>query len=182
VIENAAEGTDTVRTSVNYTLPANVEKMLYTGSGNFAGSGNSLANMISGGAGNDTLNGLAGNDRITGGNGTDHLTGGTGADNFVFKTTANSPNSSARDVITDFHHAEADHVDLAVLDANAAVTGDQAFTFIGTQGFHQVAGELHYAAASGGVIVSGDVDGDAVADFSINLQGVTSLVASDFVL
>ena len=110
------------------------------------------------------------------------MTGGTGADRFVFSSTADSSNSAARDVITDFHHAEADLIDVSVPDANTTVTGYQAFTFIGTQSFHHIAGELHYTAATGGVIVSGDVNGDGIADLSIDVQSVTSLVATDFVL
>ena len=182
VIENAGAGTDTVQASTAYTLPANVEKLSYIGTSGFTGTGNALANTITGGAGNDLLAGLAGNDSITGGTGTDYLTGGTGSDRFVFKTSADSPNNSARDVIADFHHSEADHIDLYTLDANMTATGDQAFTFIGAQSFHGLAGELHYAATAGGVIVSGDVNGDGIADFSIAVQGVTSLVATDFIL
>jgi hypothetical protein len=54
VTENAGEGTDTVRTSLSsYTLGANVENLIFTGSGNLAGTGNALGNGITGGAGND---------------------------------------------------------------------------------------------------------------------------------
>jgi Ca2+-binding RTX toxin-like protein len=58
VTENAGEGTDTVQTTLNaYTLGNNVEKLTFTGSGNFSGIGNTLDNTITGGAGTDTLNG-----------------------------------------------------------------------------------------------------------------------------
>jgi len=81
VIENAGEGTDLVRTSLNvYTLGANVENLTFTGTGNFVGTGNALDNAITGGAGNDTLTGGAGNDVLTGGTGNDTLTGGAGND------------------------------------------------------------------------------------------------------
>jgi Ca2+-binding RTX toxin-like protein len=45
-----------------YTLDANVENLTFVGTGNFTGNGNSLDNIISGGAGADTLSGGAGND------------------------------------------------------------------------------------------------------------------------
>ncbi|NKK68776.1 RTX toxin, partial [Rhizobium leguminosarum bv. viciae] len=72
VIENANEGTDTVRTAlVSYTLGNNVENLTYTGSASFTGAGNALANTLTGGAGTDTLNGGAGADTLIGGAGND---------------------------------------------------------------------------------------------------------------
>ncbi|MGO8019821.1 rhizobiocin, partial [Rhizobium leguminosarum] len=63
VAENAAAGTDTVRTAlVSYTLAANVENLAYIGTGAFAGTGNALNNVLAGGAGVDTLNGGTGDD------------------------------------------------------------------------------------------------------------------------
>lgn len=50
------------------------------GGGNDRISGNSAANGLWGGSGNDTINGLAGHDRIYGGNGNDQLFGGDGND------------------------------------------------------------------------------------------------------
>ena len=86
VFEALGAGTDTVQTSLaSYTLGANVENLLYTvandfngtstaaGGGIFAGTGNILANVITGGTGNDTLTGLAGNDTLNGGNGNDRF-------------------------------------------------------------------------------------------------------------
>jgi len=81
VIENLNEGTDAVQTSLNsYTLGANVENLTFTGTGSFIGTGNELANAITGGAGNDTLSGGAGNDALNGGTGDDILIGGLGND------------------------------------------------------------------------------------------------------
>lgn len=72
LIENAGEGTDTVETVLSgFTLGANLETLIYTGSGAFTGRGNGLANVLIGGAGNDTLTGLGGNDTINGGLGDD---------------------------------------------------------------------------------------------------------------
>ncbi len=89
VIENAAEGTDAILTSVSYILPDNVENLALTGSGNIDGTGNALANIINGNAGNnvlagldgaDTLAGTTGNDSLDGGNDNDSLGGGQGND------------------------------------------------------------------------------------------------------
>jgi Ca2+-binding RTX toxin-like protein len=66
------EGYDTVRTNLSsFTLPDSVEKLIYSGTGDFAGTGNDGANDITGGTGNDTLDGGAGADRLTGGSGND---------------------------------------------------------------------------------------------------------------
>jgi len=45
-----------------------------------------------------------------------------------------------------------------------------------------VAGQLHYTVSGTSVIVSGDVNGDGVADFSIAVAHTASLAAADFVL
>jgi Ca2+-binding RTX toxin-like protein len=93
VTEAASEGTDSVVSSVSIlTLPVNVEQLVYTGTGNFTGTGNVLVNVLTGGVsddtlagleGNDTLSGLAGNDVLDGGLGSDRLLGGAGDDIYV---------------------------------------------------------------------------------------------------
>ena len=127
---------------------------------------------MNGGAGNDTILGLAGKDILTGGNGTDKLTGGTGSDRFDFNALIESVKGTKRDSITDFTHNQADKIDLASIDANTKVTGDQAFT--------GVAGQLDYVKG----ILAGDTNGDKVADFevAITLVGGTALASGDFVL
>jgi Ca2+-binding RTX toxin-like protein len=71
-LEAAGAGTDTVQsTALAYTLTNNVENLEFIGTGNFAGTGNALANSITGGTGADTLNGGAGNDTMAGGLGND---------------------------------------------------------------------------------------------------------------
>ncbi|MCC7427462.1 MAG: hypothetical protein IT557_11185, partial [Alphaproteobacteria bacterium] len=62
VIELAGQGTiDVVSTTLaTYVLPSEVERLFFIGAGNAALTGNALANVIYGGAGNDTINGGAG--------------------------------------------------------------------------------------------------------------------------
>ena len=83
VTEQADEGADTVFASITYTLPANVENLTLTGSAALNGSGNGLANVITGNDGDNTLLGLAGADTLNGGAGNDVLDGGTGADSMA---------------------------------------------------------------------------------------------------
>jgi len=71
VIEIADGGTDTVQSSVNFTLGANVERLYLTGSGNVNGFGNTLANAINGNSGANRLDGRAGADTMLGGLGND---------------------------------------------------------------------------------------------------------------
>ncbi|WP_223544079.1 peroxidase family protein [Pseudomonas sp. A-B-19] len=86
VTELTGEGNDTVWTSLgSYVLGANLENLFFGGSGDFAGTGNALDNVIAGGAGNDILVSAAGNDLIIGGTGADTMTGGVGND--VYEVT-----------------------------------------------------------------------------------------------
>ncbi|MBB2755462.1 UNVERIFIED_ORG: serralysin, partial [Rhizobium aethiopicum] len=84
VTEAANEGTDTVQTTLAaHTLAANVENLTYIGTAAFAGTGNLLDNIITGGVGADTLTGAAGNDTLIGGGGSDKMSGGIGDDVYV---------------------------------------------------------------------------------------------------
>src|SRR4030095_4191757 len=75
ITEASGGGTDTVLTSLErYTLRHQLENLTYTGSGAFTGTGNGLANTITGGAGNDSLNGGTGADQLIGLGGNDVYT------------------------------------------------------------------------------------------------------------
>lgn len=147
-------------------------------------TGSREANVLSGGAGEDRLSAAAGSDILIGGAGRDFLTGGTGADTFRFAAGDFGGLSTATsDRIIDFSHAQGDRIDLSALDANTVGgTANDAFSFIGTQAFGKVAGQLRVGTMSGLTVVSGDTNGDGLADFMIRLDGSPVLVAGDFVL
>ena len=144
-------------------------------------NGTNAANTLVGTVAEDTINGLAGNDTITGGGGADRLTGGTGADRFVYNTTSDSA-VTARDIITDFNRSQADKISFNPIDANSGVSGNQNFSFIGASAFSNVAGQLRYEVINGNTFVSGDVNGDSLADFSVQLTGNIALLSTDFIL
>ena len=136
---------------------------------------------ISGSAGNDTILGSAQDDAISGGNGADTLTGNGGSDVFDFNAVSAST-ALASDRILDFTSG-LDKIDLAGIDASTKSSGNQAFNFIGGAGFTHSAGQLRVDTSNPNTtVVLGDVNGDGVADFAIQLDGNHLLTASDFVL
>jgi Ca2+-binding RTX toxin-like protein len=58
-------GKDTVKSAISYTLGSTLENLELLGSRALNGTGNSLANLITGGSGNNTLNGLDGIDTVS---------------------------------------------------------------------------------------------------------------------
>ncbi|MCE6958305.1 calcium-binding protein [Cereibacter sphaeroides] len=71
VVEALRSGTDTVKSSVSFTLGANVERLVLSGSSAINGTGNTGANAITGNAAANVLNGGGGADTLTGGAGND---------------------------------------------------------------------------------------------------------------
>jgi Ca2+-binding RTX toxin-like protein len=137
---------------------------------------------ITGGSGNDRLEGFAGNDTLIGRWGGDMLFGGTGADTFTFKSVKDSTTSLGRDTIYDFSASQKDKIDLSAIDARTDASGNQAFSFIGTAAFSGKAGELRYEKAPSDTYISGDVNGDKVADFTIRLDDRVTLLKTYFML
>ena len=147
--------------------------------------GNGDANVLDGGAGADQIVGGDGADVLIGGAGRDVLVGGGGGDTFVFAALKelSGTTTSAADEIYDFSTAQGDHIDLSGIDAVKATGAvNDAFTWIGSAAFGKHAGELHYVIAGGVGLVSGDIDGNGVADFAIRIDGAPALSAADFVL
>jgi Ca2+-binding RTX toxin-like protein len=189
VIENAGEGTDSVFSSTNYKLADNIEQLTLTGSSSIWGYGNAIANTLTGNdaanklyglGGSDTIDGHGGSDWIEGGAGQDFLTGGSGADAFVFRDGDFAAlTQTGCDEIRDFSESDGDTIRLNYVDADTGTTGDQAFSFIGSNAFHDVAGELRYEQVNGDTYLMGDTNGDGIADFMIKLDGLHALNAGE---
>lgn len=71
VVESLGGGTDTVRSSISYVLGANVENLALLGVQDLSATGNDLANLVFGNAGNNLIDGGSGADTMAGGAGND---------------------------------------------------------------------------------------------------------------
>lgn len=165
----------------------------------FALFGGQMADSLTGGAGNDTLRGNAGfflnpqpaldidtltggagNDILVGRDAADRMSGGTGADSFIYeKITDSGVTVASRDLILGFQTG-LDKIDLALIDADLGLTGDQAFTLVAA--FGGAVGQAVIASVvAGRWLVSLDQTGDGTADLMIDVRGVT-LAAGDLIL
>ncbi len=80
VTEGFNEGVDQVMSSVSFVLGADVDNLTLTGSGNLNATGNAIANVLVGTAGNNVIIGNGGDDTIFAGAGNDAIDGGSGSD------------------------------------------------------------------------------------------------------
>ena len=126
---SAAWGTDTVTSSVNYTLTTNIDNLVLA-SGATIGQGNNTANTITGNSAANTLRGFGGNDVLNGGAGNDLLNGGAGDDTFVFAP------GTGQDRVADFVAGGVDDtLDLSAYNGSGVtwtisqVGADTVFTF-----------------------------------------------------
>lgn len=127
--------------------------------------GSAYADQIRGDNNGNTLNGNAGNDIIEGRGGPDWMLGGAGNDVFVF----NAVGDIAGDRISGWNTG--DTLDFRGIDANSLMAGDQAFSFIGSGAFTGQAGQLRTSTNGANTFVTGDINGDGVADFSLMIDG-----------
>lgn len=138
--------------------------------------------LLFGGGGIDKLFGGGGDDLIAGNGDVDYLFGGDGADIFDYNIISDSrSNASRRDIIGDFDAGE-DRIDMSDLDADKAVAGDQAFTYIGTGGFTGNGGEIRIIEGAKHTLIQTDINGDGKAEVEILLLNETGLPGSDFIL
>jgi len=165
---SAAGGTDTVQSSVSFTLGNNVENLTLTGAAAINGTGNALANTINGNGAANQLDGL---------DGSDTLHGGAGADGFRFTTALGATNV---DSILDMQVG----VDTIVLE-NAVFTGLAAGA-LATGAFHTGAAaadaddRIIYNNATGALLFDSDGVGAAAAVQFATLGVGLVMTASEF--
>lgn len=80
IVENAGEGTDTVESSISFTLNDVLENVRLTGAADLNATGNDDSNVLTGNAGNNVLDGLGGADQMSGGLGNDYYIADTAGD------------------------------------------------------------------------------------------------------
>ncbi len=149
VTEAANAGTDMVQTTLaTYKLGTNVENLAFIGAGNFNGTGNNLANVITGGAGNDTLDGGANTV------GVDTLIGGLGDDTYIVRNIG--------DVVTEAAGGGTDTVQTALTSytlgdnlENLTHTGNAAFSGSGNALVNVITGGGGADILDGGVNTTG---------------------------
>ena len=157
ITDNASEGTDTVQSSVTWTLGTNTENLTLTGSSTVNGTGNALANQLSGNSAANTLTGHAGNDRLDGAAGADAMTGGAGDDLYVVDnvgdTTMEVAAGGTDAVESSINWALAIEVEKLSLTGTAAIsaTGNAlANTLIGNAAANRLSGGAGADAMTGG--------------------------------
>lgn len=135
--------------------------------------GSNLADTIRLGADDTHAWGNGGDDTLIAGDGVQEFYGGDGADTFVFETLSSLGLKPERDYIDDFSSAEGDRLDLS---------GVGGLVFKGTGAFGGDTGELRVGEQDGYVTLSGDTDGDTVADFQIIFGGSPTITGADLIL
>jgi Ca2+-binding RTX toxin-like protein len=172
VVETSVTGgTDEVRSSVTYTLGANIEKLTLTNTANINGTGNTLANTLIGNSGNNILDGGLGSDTIT---------GGVGTDTFVLhKPTTATPGFST---ITDFVVGEKLQISAAEFGGGlTAGTVSAAQIRIGTSNnANALAQRFIYNTSNGNLYFDADGSGGAAAVQIARLTGMPGLSEASF--
>jgi trimeric autotransporter adhesin len=173
---------DTVRSSVNYTLGSNVEKLELTGSADLSGTGNSLKNTLTGNTGNNTL---------SGGTGDDTMLGGLGNDTYIVDKAADTLPGGTGDIVTETSNlpTEIDTVQSSVtftLGANVenlSLTGTNPINGIGNALNNSITGNSSANEINGGAgsdtMVGGTGNDTYVVDASGDNVEETSTVASE---
>jgi serralysin len=182
-----SDGIDTVRSSYSVSLAnatifkGGIENLTLAGIGNLNGSGNELANVLTGNTGANRLDGGEGGDTLAGGFGNDMLVGGEDSDTFLFNTTLNA--NSNVDAIADFSVP----VDTIALE-NAVFTALTAIGALAAEAFNigsaaqDADDRVVYDPATGALMYDSNGNADGGAIQFVTLDAGLSLTYDDFLV
>ncbi len=184
VNENANQGADTVQSSINYTLGANIENLTLTGTGAINGIGNELNNVLTGNSAVNTLTGGGGSDTLNGGGGADTLVGGLGNDTYVVDDIG--------DIVVEVLNEGTDTVKIYIDYAlgenveNLTLIGSDAIRGIGNRLNNVLTGNGVASVLTGGlgndtyIVVSGDtVIEETVGEGTDTVQSSVSFILAE---
>ena len=177
-LENLNEGTDEVRSTLSWTLAANVENLALLGSTAINGTGNVLANRLVGNAAVNTLSGGDGDDWLDGGAGADTLIGGAGNDTYVIDVSSDvvtEKNGGGTDtVIAGFTYTLGTNVENLTLTGAAAIDGNgngADNTLVGNSGANTLTGGAGNDSLDGGAGIDRLVGGTGNDSYSVDVAG-----------
>lgn len=179
VIEVEGGGYDEMQTSLNtIKLDAYVEKLVFTGSGDFTAYGNESDNVIIGGAGNDVLHGGAGADEFFGGAGFDMVSYADSDEGIILNLSLGRGVSgiATSDRYTDIEGFRGSDFD------DVFISGDTPTVFDGAEGYDIV----DYSSSAEGVNVEyrdgiflPGVGGNAEGDVLLNVEKIVGSYSAD---
>ncbi|GEO15972.1 calcium-binding protein [Microvirga aerophila] len=186
ITEAAGAGTDTVSSSVTYSIAdkANLENIILTGTGALNATGNASNNSLTGNSGVNVLTGADGNDTLDGGAGADRLDGGAGDDTYVVDNTG--------DVIVDTTGVDTVVSSLvsytlgANLENARAAVGVEAFNLTGNAADNTLTGNAGANVLDGGAgvdqLIGGAGNDTYLVDNTLDLVTEATGGGSDTVL
>ena len=183
VTEGSDQGTDTVESTINYTLPDNVEALTLTGTADLTGTGN---------AGSNTIYGNVGNNRLEGAGGYDNLYGGPGNDTYVMNASEGgdyvweSPGEGVDTVETSVGTNLGDNVEILILTGTDPINGSGSLSddiLIGNSAANVLSGldgndRLDSGGATAGVDTLYGYNGDdtyVVRDANVVIRSATRM-------
>ena len=181
VVEAAGGGTDTVHSSVSFSLAGiYVERLVLLGGNVIDATGNGLANGLTGNLSANVLRGEGGDDAIFGKGGNDTLSGGDGADKIHFDTALSAADNVDR--IGGFSAADdtimLDRAIFGGISANGTLSSS---AFAAGTAAADADDRIVYDSATGRIFYDADGSGAGAALLFAQVSAGTALTNLDFV-